>query len=257
MKKVLTIAGSDCSGGAGVQADIKTITVHGMYAMSAITTLTAQNTTGVASIYDVSARFIGQQLDCIFNDIYPDAVKIGMVSNVFAIDMIVQKLKEYRPPNIVIDPVMMSSTGHSLINDSAKEALVTKLLPLGNIITPNIPEASVIAEMDINNDNDMIYAAKKIHNLTSADVLIKGGHSDTNANDLLVTSEGTYWFRSPKILNPNTHGTGCTLSSAIACELASGKDIGSSIKSAKAYITNALKANLNLGHGNGPLNHMV
>ena len=257
MKKVLTIAGSDCSGGAGVQADIKTITVHGMYALSTITTLTAQNTTGVASIYDVSARFIGQQLDCIFNDIYPDAVKIGMVSNVFAIDMIVQKLKEYRPPNIVIDPVMMSSTGHSLINDSAKEALVTKLLPLGNIITPNIPEASVIAEMDINNDNDMIYAAKKIHNLTSADVLIKGGHSDTNANDLLVTSEGTYWFRSPKILNPNTHGTGCTLSSAIACELASGKDIGSSIKSAKAYITNALKANLNLGHGNGPLNHMV
>ena len=257
MKKVLTIAGSDCSGGAGIQADIKTITAHKMYAMSAITTLTAQNTTGVASIYDVSARFIGQQLDCIFNDIRPDAVKIGMVSNIFAIDMIVQKLREYRPSNVVIDPVMMSSTGHSLINDSAKEALVTKLLPLANIITPNIPEAEIIAEMEIKNDSDMIYAAKKIHNLASADVLIKGGHSETNANDLLVTSEGAFWYKSPRILNPNTHGTGCTLSSAIACELASEKTIDESIKSAKAYVTHALKANLNLGKGNGPLNHMA
>jgi len=255
MKKVLTIAGSDCSGGAGIQADIKTITAHKMYAMSAITALTAQNTTGVYGVLEATPDFVASQLDCIFQDIRPDAVKIGMVSNIEIIEVIAMKLREYGAENIVVDPVMVSTSGSKLLNDNAIDALITHLFPLAAVITPNIPEAQCLSELIINNKDDMVRAADIISNMTKGSVLIKGGHLDDNADDLLRTEGKTYWFKSPKIDNPNTHGTGCTLSSAIACNLAEGHNIIESVNNAKEYITGALKAGLNIGKGRGPLNH--
>ncbi|PKM48865.1 MAG: bifunctional hydroxymethylpyrimidine kinase/phosphomethylpyrimidine kinase [Firmicutes bacterium HGW-Firmicutes-7] len=255
MKKILTIAGSDCSGGAGIQADIKTITAHKMYAMSAITALTAQNTTGVYGIMEVTPEFVEKQLDCIFNDIYPDAIKIGMVASIDLIKLIARKLIQYDAKNIVIDPVMFSTSGHGLMDDNAMTVLISELLPLGDIITPNIDEAECLSGLKISNTFDMILAAEKISKKIKGWILIKGGHLHHAADDLLYRNGETIWFKEEKIVNPNTHGTGCTLSSSIACNLAYGYDMEKSIEHAKEYITGALKAQLNLGAGNGPLNH--
>lgn len=255
MKKVLTIAGSDCSGGAGIQADIKTITAHKMYAMSAITALTAQNTTGVYGVLEATPEFVANQLDCIFQDIRPDAVKIGMVSNVEIIEVIAMKLREYSAENIVVDPVMVSTSGSKLLNDNANDALTTLLFPLAAVITPNIPEAQCLSGLTIKNKVDMERAADMISDMTKGSVLIKGGHLNESADDLLKAEGKTFWFESPRIENPNTHGTGCTLSSAIACNLALGLNIIESVNKAKEYITGALKAGLSIGKGRGPLNH--
>ena len=255
IKKVLTIAGSDSSGGAGIQADIKTITAHKMYAMSAITALTAQNTTGVFDILEATPEFVAKELDAIFSDIEPDAVKIGMVSSVEIIEIIAEKLKQYNARHIVVDPVMVSTSGHSLINDGAKDALIKKLMPMAEVITPNIPEAEVLCGFDIKNEEDMIKAAKVIFAKLGVAVLLKGGHLVNDAIDLLYTDETIEWFRAERINNPNTHGTGCTLSSAIACNLADEKTLSESIKNAKMYLGGALSAMLNLGKGSGPLDH--
>lgn len=255
MLKVLTIAGSDCSGGAGIQADIKTITAHKMYAMSVITALTAQNTTGVYGIMEATPDFVAKQIDCIFEDIVPDAIKIGMVSNSELISVIAAKLKKYNAKNIVIDPVMVSTSGSKLLCDDASDTLISKLLPLGNIITPNIPEAEVLCGFKINNENDMTRAGKAIGSTLGGSVLVKGGHLVNDAIDILCCKNDVFRFASKRIDNPNTHGTGCTLSSAIACYLAAGKTIEESIRSAKEYLTDALAAMLDIGKGSGPLDH--
>lgn len=256
MKKVLSIAGSDCSGGAGIQADIKTITAHKMYAMSAITALTAQNTTGVYAVEEASPSFVGKQLDCIFTDIYPDAVKIGMVSNVEIIETIVDKLTAYQAKNIVVDPVMIATSGSKLLQDNAIETIISKLLPIAAVITPNIYEAEVLCGFAIENTADMLKAAEKISGMLEGSVLIKGGHLQDTADDLLYTKGAAMWFKGQRLDNPNTHGTGCTLSSAIACGLAAGYSIRESIANAKTYITGAIGAGLDLGKGSGPLNHI-
>lgn len=256
IKTVLTIAGSDCSGGAGIQADIKTITAHKMYAMSAITALTAQNTTRVYDIYPVTADFVASQLDCIFKDIPPDAVKIGMVQNSEIIEIIVKKLKEYNAKNIVIDPVMASTSGSCLLCSQAIETIINILLPIANIITPNIAETEILAQLPVKNENDMILAAQKISTLTSSPILIKGGHLKNKADDLLYIDGDYYWYHAEKINNPNTHGTGCTLSTAIACNLAQNVSLQKSIENAKNYVIGALKSGLNIGKGLGPLNHV-
>ena len=255
MKTVLTIAGSDCSGGAGIQADIKTITAHKLYAMSAITALTAQNTTGVYGVQEATPDFLANQLDCIFQDIYPDAVKIGMVSSKALIEVIAEKLVEYQAKNIVVDPVMVSTSGSKLLADDAIEALTTKLIPLATVITPNIPEAEVLAKMEIKSPADMEAAAAKIAENMQVTVLLKGGHDLNDANDLLYADGTCHWIKGERIYNPNTHGTGCTLSSAIASNLAKGRGLTDSVVRAKAYISGALKANLDLGKGDGPLDH--
>ena len=255
MKKVLTIAGSDCSGGAGIQADIKTITAHKLYAMSVITALTAQNTTGVYGVQEATPEFVSQQLDCVFTDIVPDAVKIGMVSNPAIIEVISGKLIEYGAKNIVADPVMVSTSGSKLISDNATESLITRLLPLAAVITPNLQEAEHLAGFPIETDEDMLKAAKAISEKIQTNVLIKGGHLQATADDLLYADGTAHWFQAPRIDNPNTHGTGCTLSSAIACNLAMGYSMEESIRNAKEYITGALKDGLDLGKGSGPLNH--
>lgn len=257
MKTVLTIAGSDCSGGAGIQADMKTITAHKLYAMSAVTSLTAQNTTGVYGISDVEPEFLKQQLDCIFTDIYPDAVKIGMVSNSALIEVIADALKEYQAKNVVLDPVMVSTSGSRLITEEAADILVEKLMTLADIITPNIPEAEVLSGIKIHTAEDMVRAAECIYQKVGEKpaVLVKGGHDLNTANDCLYGSKGAVWFQGERVDNPNTHGTGCTLSSAIASNLALGCSAEESVANAKAYITGALKAGLNLGKGSGPLEH--
>lgn len=255
MKTVLTIAGSDSSGGAGIQADIKTITAHKMYAMSAITALTAQNTRGVYGVMEVTPEFVGKQLDCILTDIFPDAVKIGMVSNSKIIDVIVDKLAQYHVKNIVVDPVMVSTSGSKLISKEAQDALINKLLPMGTVITPNIPEAEVLCGFEIKDEKDMVRAGKYIAQKTKAAVLVKGGHLVNDANDLLCIGQETKWFLGERIDNSNTHGTGCTLSAAIACNLAGEYDLDESIKGAKDYLTGALRAMLDLGKGSGPLDH--
>jgi hydroxymethylpyrimidine/phosphomethylpyrimidine kinase len=255
MKKVLTIAGSDCSGGAGIQADIKTITAHKMYAMSAITALTAQNTTGVYGVQETTPDFVAQQLDCIFTDIFPDAVKIGMVSNKDIIEVIAAKLIEYKAKNIVVDPVMVSTSGSKLLSDGAISTLIAKLIPLADIITPNLPEAESLCGFSINTSEEALAAAKKISLMLQGSVLIKGGHLSETADDLLYTAGKAEWFCSARIDNPNTHGTGCTLSSAIACNLAAEYEMSPAVKKAKDFITGALQAGLNFGKGSGPLNH--
>nr|WP_295970314.1 bifunctional hydroxymethylpyrimidine kinase/phosphomethylpyrimidine kinase [uncultured Bacillus sp.] len=255
MKTVLTIAGSDCSGGAGIQADIKTITVHKLYAMSAITALTAQNTTGVYGIMDVTPEFLQNQLDCIFNDIYPDAVKIGMVSNAKLIEVIAEKLILMKAKNIVVDPVMVSTSGSRLLEEDAARTLIKRLIPLATVITPNIPEAEVLSGIKITSVEDMENAAVIIAKEYNGAILMKGGHSLNDANDLLYWQGEKKWFYGERIQNPNTHGTGCTLSSAIASNLAKGLSLPESVKLAKDYISGALKANLNLGKGSGPLDH--
>ena len=256
MKTALTIAGSDSSGGAGIQADIKTMTANGVYAMSAITALTAQNTTGVYGILEVTPEFLANQLDCIFTDIRPDAVKTGMVSSSALIEVIAQKLTQYKAKNLVIDPVMVATSGAKLISDEAIETLKGKLLGLATLITPNIPEAQVLSGMDIRTAEDMERAAKAIYEAYGCAVLCKGGHQLNDANDLLYSKEGARWYHGRRIANPNTHGTGCTLSSAIASNLAKGYSLDEAVERAKAYISGALAAMLDLGKGSGPMNHM-
>ena len=256
MKTALTIAGSDSSGGAGIQADIKTMTANGVYAMSAITALTAQNTVGVYGILEVTPEFLANQLDCIFTDIRPDAVKTGMVSSSALIEVIAQKLTQYKAKNLVIDPVMVATSGAKLISDEAIETLKGKLLGLATLMTPNIPEAQVLSGMDIRTAEDMERAAKAIYEAYGCAVLCKGGHQLNDANDLLYSKEGARWYHGRRIANPNTHGTGCTLSSAIASNLAKGYSLDEAVERAKAYISGALAAMLDLGKGSGPMNHM-
>lgn len=253
--KVLTIAGSDCSGGAGIQADLKTMTALGIYGMSVITALTAQNTTGVYGIMDAEPEFVAKQLDCVFQDIMPDAIKIGMVSQREIIQVIAEKLKQYKVQNVVLDPVMVSTSGSRLLAEDAMEELAEKLLPLASVMTPNIPEAELLGRMKIRSEADMEQAAITIGERFGGAVLVKGGHQIETANDVLYHKKNLTWFYGKRIDNPNTHGTGCTLSSAIACGLAEGKSMEESVQAAKEYLSGALAAGMNLGAGSGPLDH--
>ena len=255
LKTALTIAGSDCSGGAGIQADLKTMTMNGVYAMSAITALTAQNTTGVRAIQESTPDFLKQQIDAIFEDIYPDAVKIGMVSSSALICVIAERLRFYKAKNVVVDPVMVATSGSALMKNDAVQTLIDELLPIATLVTPNIPEAQVLSGQNIETKADMITAAKQIGDSYHCAVLLKGGHSINDANDLLYANRELQWFEGKRINNPNTHGTGCTLSSAIASNLAKGFSLSESVQRAKAYISGALAAMLDLGKGSGPMNH--
>ena len=255
MKTALSIAGSDCSGGAGIQADLKTMTMNGVFAMSAITALTAQNTTGVRSIMEVTPAFLQDQIDAVFEDIRPDAVKIGMVASVPLIEAIAQRLRQYEARNIVVDPVMVATSGAKLIADDAVETMERELLPLATVLTPNIPEAEILAGQTIRSEDDMVAAARTISERYGCAVLCKGGHSINDANDLLWADGRAEWFYGRRIDNPNTHGTGCTLSSAIAANLAKGFSLKDSVGRAKDYISGALSAMLDLGKGSGPMNH--
>ena len=254
-KTALTIAGSDCSGGAGIQADLKTMTMNGVYAMSVLTALTAQNTTGVRSITEVAPDFLTDQMDAVFEDIRPDAVKIGMVASGALIDVIAERLVYYKAENVVVDPVMVATSGVKLMAEEALAVLKEKLLPLATLVTPNIPEAEILAERSIENEEDMLAAAKQISEAYPCAVLCKGGHSINDANDLLYANGELIWFEGKRIDNPNTHGTGCTLSSAIASNLAKGFSLVESVQRAKDYISGALAAMLDLGEGSGPMNH--
>ena len=256
MKTALTIAGSDSSGGAGIQADIKTMTMHGVYAMSAITAMTAQNTTGVRAIQESTPEFLAQQLDAVFEDIPPDAVKIGMVSSQSLIRVIADRLRHFEAKNVVVDPVMVATSGSSLLRSDAVQTMMDELLPLASLVTPNIPEAQVLSGIPIRGKDDMIAAARRIAQSCNCAVLLKGGHSISDANDLLYAKGELHWFKGRRIDNPNTHGTGCTLSSAIAANLALGYDLAESVYRAKQYLTCALAAMLDLGKGSGPIDHM-
>ena len=255
MHTALSIAGSDSSGGAGIQADIKTMTMHGVFAMTAVTALTAQNTLGVTDIMEATPEFLSNELDAVFTDIFPDAVKVGMVSSSALIRVIADKLKQYEAKNIVVDPVMVATNGAKLICDEAIETLKSKLLSMADVITPNRPEAEVLTGMQIATVADMEVAAREIFEKFGCAVLMKGGHDLNDANDLLWTAKGPEWFYGKRIDNPNTHGTGCTLSSAIAANLALGNDLATSVRIAKDFISGALSAKLDLGHGKGPMNH--
>ena len=256
MRTALSIAGSDSSGGAGIQADIKAMTANGVYAMTAVTALTAQNTTGVTDILEATPSFLAAELDAVFTDIFPDAVKIGMVSSAELITVIADKLTQYGAKHIVVDPVMVATSGSKLLRDDAIGALTERLLPLAEVLTPNIPEAEILADMKIESPADMETAARTISEKYGCAVLCKGGHDLNDANDLLWKDGQARWFNGRRINNPNTHGTGCTLSSAIASNLAKGKDLESAVERAKAYISGALGAMLDLGHGRGPMNHL-
>jgi len=256
MRTALTIAGSDSSGGAGIQADIKTMTANGVFAMSAVTALTAQNTTGVTDILESTPLFLEEQLDAIFTDIFPDAVKIGMVSSAELITVIARKLKQYGAKHIVVDPVMVATSGAKLLRDDAIETLKRELLPLAAVLTPNIPEAEILSGMTITDAAGMEAAARIISENYGCAVLCKGGHQINDADDLLWRDGAGKWFHGKRINNPNTHGTGCTLSSAIASNLAKGFNLDISVERAKAYISGALGAMLDLGKGSGPMDHM-
>ena len=256
MKTALTIAGSDSSGGAGIQADIKTMTVNGVFAMSAITALTAQNTTGVTDILEATPAFLEKELDAVFTDIFPDAVKIGMVSSAELITVIADKLRQYGARHIVVDPVMVATSGAKLLRDDAIEVLKERLLPLAEVLTPNIPEAEILSGMTITDAAGMETAARIIHDRYGCAVLCKGGHQINDADDLLWQDGTAKWFRGRRIHNPNTHGTGCTLSSAIASNLAKGYGLDTAVERAKAYISGALGAMLDLGKGSGPMDHL-
>lgn len=256
MKTALTIAGSDSSGGAGIQADIKTMTMHGVFAMSAITAMTAQNTTGVLAIQESTPDFLAQQLDAVFEDIPPDAVKIGMVSSQSLIRVIADRLRHFEAKNVVVDPVMVATSGSALLRSDAVQTMMDELLPLASLVTPNIPEAQVLSGIPIRGKDDMIAAAKRIAQSCNCAVLLKGGHSISDANDLLYANGELHWFKGRRIDNPNTHGTGCTLSSAIAANLALGYDLAEAVHRAKEYLTGALAAMLDLGKGSGPIDHM-
>ena len=255
MKTALTIAGSDSSGGAGIQADLKTMTMNGVYAMSAITALTAQNTTGVRAVEETAPDFLRQQIDAVFEDIFPDAVKIGMVASCELIRVIADRLRFYKAQNVVVDPVMVATSGSALIKSDAVQTLTEELLPLATVVTPNIPEAEILSGMRIGNAEEMVKAVERIGSDHHCAVLLKGGHSVNDANDLLWADGEITWFEGKRIDNPNTHGTGCTLSSAIAANLAKGFTLTESVRRAKEYISGALAAMLDLGKGAGPMMH--
>ncbi|MBW2368380.1 MAG: bifunctional hydroxymethylpyrimidine kinase/phosphomethylpyrimidine kinase [Deltaproteobacteria bacterium] len=255
MKHVLTIAGSDSSAGAGIQADLKTIAAHGLYGLSVITAVTAQNTQSILASKSVSAQLIGEQIDAVFQDIRVDAVKIGMVSETESIQVITDRLKQYAPANIVLDPVMISETGFPLLNPRAIETLLTQLFPLATIVTPNIPEAERITGQPIACLADMDAAAKQIHDRGAKYVLLKGGHLQADATDVLYNGRQFQHFSGKRIATQNTHGTGCTLSSAIAANLATGHDAATAVSLAKQYISGCISSALDIGKGAGPLNH--
>ena len=255
MKTALTIAGSDCSGGAGIQADLKTMTMNGVFAMSAITALTAQNTTGVRAIQEATPEFLKDQIDAVFEDIFPDAVKIGMVASSELIRVIADRLRYHKAKNVVVDPVMVATSGSSLMKNDAVQTLTRELLPIATLVTPNIPEAEILSGIAIKTKEDMVAVAKQIGEDYHCAVLLKGGHSVNDANDLLYMCGETVWFNGKRIDNPNTHGTGCTLSSAIASNLAKGFTLAESVQRAKEYISGALSAMLDLGQGSGPMMH--
>ena len=271
MKAVLTIAGSDSSGGAGIQADLKTIAAHHLFGESVITALTAQNTLGVTGVLEVDPVFVGTQIDAVFDDIRPDAVKIGMVSSAELITVIADRLTAHNAKNVVLDPVMVATSGAKLIEDDAIAALTSKLFPLATVITPNMPETQVLCDLaveqgagaidyengeSISTENDMVTAGHLLAGHFGCAVLVKGGHGTHDASDVLVEPDGKItWFRSRRINNPNTHGTGCTLSSAIASHLALGEALPTAVDHAKLYLTGALEAQLDLGHGSGPMDH--
>ena len=255
MKTVLSIAGSDCSGGAGIQADLKTMLANGVYGMSVITSLTAQNTTGVRSVLNSDPKFLADQIDAVFEDIVPDAVKTGMIPSKELVEVIADRMKFYCVNNIVVDPVMVATSGADLSNSESVKALKESLIPLASVVTPNIPEAEVLSGMKISTRDGMIEAAKKINSECGCSVLIKGGHNGSDSDDVLLHEGEVLIFEMEKIDNPNTHGTGCTLSSAIACNLAKGMAVPEAVKRAKEYITGAIRAGLDLGHGRGPLDH--
>ena len=256
MEKLLTIAGSDSSGGAGIQADLKTFVAHKTYGMSVITSVTAQNTKGVIDVIDLPGEFVGKQLDAVFTDIFPDAIKIGMVSNEEIIEIIAEKLKQYNGKNIVVDPVMVSTSGSNLMKSSATRTLVQKIFPLADIITPNMSEASVLSGIVVKYKEDMEKAAKIIGEFIKGAVLVKGGHLEDSADDVLYIDGKIHWLKGERIDNPNTHGTGCTLSSAIAANIAKGMDILTAVEEAKQYLWGAINAKLDIGKGRGPLNHL-
>ena len=255
MRTALSIAGTDPSGGAGIQADLKTMTMNGVFAMSVITALVAQNTTGVREIVELTPAFLGAQIDAVFQDIPPDAVKIGMVASCGLIEVIAERLRSYQAKNIVVDPVMVATSGDRLISEEAVDTLKNRLLPLAAVVTPNIPEAEILSGMTIQTRADIEYAAKKIGDAYGCAVLLKGGHNINDANDFLCVDGAGTWFYGTYIHNPNTHGTGCTLSSAIAANLAKGFDLPTSIRRSKEYLSGALGAMLNLGNGRGPMQH--
>lgn len=256
MEKLLTIAGSDSSGGAGIQADLKTFAAHKTYGMSIITSITAQNTMGVIDVSDVPVEIVAKQMDAVFTDIYPDAIKIGMVSSEEILKIIVRKLREYNGKNVVVDPVMVSTSGSTLMKSTAIKTLIRELLPLADIITPNMSEAEVLSGIKVKDKNHMEKAAEIIGKSIKGAVLVTGGHLEDYADDVLYKDGEIYWLSGEKTTNPNTHGTGCTLSSAIAVNLAKGKDVLEAIEVAKEYLTGAIKANLDLGKGRGPLDHL-
>ena len=257
MEAVLSIAGSDSSGGAGIQADIKTIAAHRLFAETAITALTAQNTLGVTGVLDVDPAFVAKQIDAVFEDIRPAAVKVGMVSSAAIIEAVADALERHAAANIVVDPVMVATSGARLIGDDAIEALKARLLPLADVVTPNMPEAAVLAGFEVVDETSMERAALRLAEAGTGAALVKGGHRHDRADDVLVTAEGdVVWLRAPRVDTENAHGTGCTLSSAIACGLAKGLPMEEAVRAAKDYVRGALAAGLNLGKGSGPLDHM-
>ncbi|MFC7393891.1 bifunctional hydroxymethylpyrimidine kinase/phosphomethylpyrimidine kinase [Scopulibacillus cellulosilyticus] len=256
MKTVLTIAGSDSSGGAGIQADLKTFSAHGVYGMSVIAAVTAQNTQGVLAVEDISPDMIGKQIDAIFTDIPVHAVKIGMVSDNASIKIIADKLKIYQPEYIVLDPVMVSKSGYDLLKPEAKQALIEELLPLATVITPNLKEAGVLIDQSITDLQEMEQAAEKIYNFGPKAVLIKGGHLEGEPVDVLYDGNSWKHFNGKRINKNNTHGTGCTLSSAIAGNLANGHTLEEAVLKAKTYIEGAIDHGLAIGKGVGPTNHL-
>ncbi|MBD3195521.1 MAG: bifunctional hydroxymethylpyrimidine kinase/phosphomethylpyrimidine kinase [Candidatus Lokiarchaeota archaeon] len=261
MKKVLTIAGSDSGGGAGIQADLKAFAARGVYGMSAITALTAQNTVGVQGIFEVSPDFVAQQIDSVMSDIGADAWKTGMLSNTKIIEVVKEKVNEYNIERLICDPVMVAKSGDPLLKQEAQDILINKLLPLTFIITPNKHEAEVISKMKISDIEEAKKVAIKIHEMGAKNVIIKGGHflDPIQAIDVLYDGKEISTVSGPRIDTTNTHGTGCTYASSIAAEIAKGYQFKDAVKIAKEYLTKTIEAavNLNLGNGHGPLNHFL
>lgn len=256
MKTILTIAGSDSSGGAGIQADIKTITMHGMYAMSAITAMTAQNTLGVSAVWEATEEQIREQIMRIVEDIPPDAVKVGMVCGQGQIQAIGEQMRRWNMKNVVVDTVMASTSGTRFLKEQERDALKKELLPFARLVTPNLPEAELLSGMKIRSEEEMGRAARKMSEAFETAILVKGGHLEGAAADVLAEEGKETWFTTTRLENSNTHGTGCTLSSAVACRLAAGEELKTAVAHAKVYVTEAIRAGLNLGKGNGPLQHM-
>lgn len=257
MKHLLTIAGSDSSGGAGIQADLKTFAAHGTFGMSVITAVTAQNTCGVTKVQDIDCEIVQAQIEAVFDDIRVDAVKIGMVSKPEIIETIADSLLKYKPEIIVVDPVMISKSGYPLLAPEACETLIKRLLPLATLLTPNLPETEAITGMKVKNKADMLLAAEKIIALGVKAVLVKGGHLEDQADDLLFDGKQEIWFSGKRIATKNTHGTGCTLSSSLAANLAKGMNLADAVAASKQYVTEAIAHSLAIGSGCGPTHHFV